>query len=277
METENNSTKNNEEKGLTENKNACVVLKKSDLDPQQHKRIQAMLGNGKEQATSYVIDKCGEKLLIDENCIKTIDTLCFQNCKECEIIIDEMCTKIFFDSCSGCKVSVNKRVVTAMVEVWKSQNMNLMLNVKIGTLVMDVCKVMKVCFNTLDNVGSLVWTTVFDLNVTVLDAPEQVLNSGVEQMKLQYEDLREATDQFIIRVVKGQLLSEKMIRLPNGFPTTEREKKEFDDRQEANMRILAQNAGLTVGKKKTGPRIKPNEPCHCGSGKKYKKCLYGQG
>lgn len=72
---------------------------------------------------------------------------------------------------------------------------------------------------------------------------------------------------------QGKLLTEQIIRLENGYPTTAREKKIYDDRQEEAIQKLAKDAGITISKKKaTGPKVKPNEPCHCGSGKKFKKC-----
>jgi uncharacterized protein YecA (UPF0149 family) len=64
--------------------------------------------------------------------------------------------------------------------------------------------------------------------------------------------------------------------LKNGYPTTEREAADFERRQEANLQKLAQEMGITINKKKpTGPKLKPNDPCHCNSGKKFKKC-HGQ-
>ena len=55
------------------------------------------------------------------------------------------------------------------------------------------------------------------------------------------------TDQFIVRLLpnkltgKIQLLNELVVRLENGFPTTEREARQFEERQEANLQALARN------------------------------------
>jgi len=49
--------------------------------------------------------------------------------------------------------------------------------------------------------------------------------------------------QFIVRFIEGQLLSERIVRLPNGYPTTEREKKIYDENQlkkEDELRKLVQ-------------------------------------
>lgn len=53
------------------------------------------------------------------------------------------------------------------------------------------------------------------------------------------------TDQFIVRLLphkatgQVQLLNELVVRLDNGFPTTEREARQFEERQEANLKALA--------------------------------------
>ncbi len=55
------------------------------------------------------------------------------------------------------------------------------------------------------------------------------------------------TDQFICRLLPNrvtgqlQLLNELIVRLENGFPTTEREARQFEERQEANLQALARN------------------------------------
>ena len=60
----------------------------------------------------------------------------------------------------------------------------------------------------------------------------------------------------------------------NGFPATAREEAEFDRREEQQLSGLAERMGITIHRKqdKIGARVKPNAPCPCGSGAKYKKC-----
>jgi preprotein translocase subunit SecA len=36
--------------------------------------------------------------------------------------------------------------------------------------------------------------------------------------------------------------------------------------------MMAKEMGVTIKPKKGGIKVKPNEPCPCGSGKKVKKC-----
>merc|ERR1719253_1395220 len=72
----------------------------------------------------------------------------------------------------------------------------------------------------------------------------------------------------------GKLTCDKVIRLKNGFPSTKREDDEHISREEGKLDDLAKRMGVTVARKadSIGARVKPNEPCPCGSGQKYKKC-----
>ena len=51
-------------------------------------------------------------------------------------------------------------------------------------------------------------------------------------------DYKENFDQFIVRYVEGKLTQELVVRLPNGFPTTDREADDYDRRQEKNNKLF---------------------------------------
>lgn len=64
------------------------------------------------------------------------------------------------------------------------------------------------------------------------------LETGIETIdREEVPDFKERFDQFIIRYVKGKLVQELIVRLKNGFPTTEREAAEFDENKEKNDRL----------------------------------------
>ena len=80
--------------------------------------------------------------------------------------------------------------------------------------------------------------------------------------------------QFQIKRVHGRFESTKIVRLANGFPSTKKDVQNFDRRQESNVGMIAKKTGITIKRAEDsiGARIKPNAPCPCGSGRKYKKC-----
>jgi len=193
--------------------------------------------------------------------------------KNCEYEVDSLCTKVLVDACSNCVITINKKIVTNMVEVFKSNGCTLNINTKTGTLQIDVCKNVTLNFEEKEHFNMIVWANVSDLNIKFKDAAHHDMQTGFEQAKAVYPNAIVDFDQFYVRFVKEKLLCEQVVRLKNGFPTTEREAAEFDRRQEENLKKLAKEMGLSVGKKKRDtPKLKPNEQCYCASGKKYKKC-----
>lgn len=76
------------------------------------------------------------------------------------------------------------------------------------------------------------------------------LLTGFGHMQDEYANLNEERSQFKLHYLSGKMLNEKVIRLPNGFPTTKREKDAFEAQQEKNMKILAEKMGIVVPRAK---------------------------
>jgi len=251
------------------------------LEDREAQRIQAMMGNTKNQEAKYVVGQTGQKETFGEGSHTPNATVYFKNCSDCEYVLDAYCTKVFVESCKNTTIVLNKKIITNTVDVWRCENVTLRINTDVGTLQTDMCKGLDLDVHHTDALKTLVWAGVHDMKLSYRNTDEHKLHTGFEQMKEQlgskYPNLSEQTDQFITRFVNGKLLTELIVRLQNGYPTTQREADEFDRRQEELVQRLAKEAGITINKKKpAGPKIKPNEPCTCNSGKKYKKCC-GQG
>jgi len=254
-----------------------IITNPQPLDPKEQSKMQAMLGGGKNQAAKFIVGTKDQTEILGEESFKTNSTVLFKDCINCNYTVNQMCTKILIDGCHNTTITVNEKIVTSTLDVYKSNNFKLVLNTKIGTLQMDMCSNLKVEFHKKEDFHSLIWAGVHDLSLSFLDSPDTIL-TGYDQMKILHPELRETIDQFIIRFVHDKLtstdnlLNEQIIRLINGYPTTEREKKIYDDRQEEALQILAKNAGIVIGKK-SEKKTPPNAICpKCASGKKYKKC-----
>jgi len=121
-------------------------------------------------------------------------------------------------------------------------------------------------------------TSVAKRDTSVAAGPaEWTVKTGLTEMRKEFANLRADIDQFKVHFVGDRLLNERVVRLNNGFPTTQREADDYDRRQEINMQKLADSMGITVKRKQRDPkqvRVKRNDPCPCGSGKKAKNCCY---
>jgi len=239
-------------------------------------KLNATLGNINVQATAVVRNESRQTTTLDAVRVKTSDTLVFKGCRDGTYTVTGMHTKLVIDECVGCKFFVNAKVISAVADLYKCENIELHSTVAIKTLQVDNCTNVKVKFVDSEHFHSVVWAGTKQLEVNVKHTKELQSNTGVDVIRAKHPtmEIRDDIDQFITRIIDSELLTERVIRLPNGFPSTQREKDEFDARQERNMQAFAKNAGLTfVRTKHVGDKAPPrNSPCTCGSGKKYKVC-----
>ena len=63
--------------------------------------------------------------------------------------------------------------------------------------------------------------------------------TGNDQVKNnpKFGEVDDKIDQFIIRLIKGRIMEEQVVRLANGFPTTDREADSFDRLKERNDQL----------------------------------------
>lgn len=115
-----------------------------------------------------------------------------------------------------------------------------MINKPVATLQLDMCSNITVHFTSKSLFSTVVWAGMHKFKLIVGEDEESgdVLESGVEQVENEVNDLQENFDQFIVRYVDGKLTQELVVRLKNGFPTTDREADAFEERQKKNEEIL---------------------------------------
>jgi hypothetical protein len=255
------------------------VPSQPDVDPQEMKRLQVQLGKGnKKTETKFLLNQKNQKLTLTPESLKRTETLYIKGCSNVDYTVEARCTKVLIESCNNVKVTFNSIVTTSTAEVWKCDNVNLSINCKLETIQVDLCNNVTADFRRRDMIHQVVWAGVTDIKVSIPDGSgsKETVSSGIVQMKELYPDLQEQTDQFMIRIVETNLISEALVRLENGFPTTEREAKAFEEREKRNKIIAEKHLKKLVktAEVKHSPKTKVgrNDPCTCNSGIKYKKC-----
>lgn len=236
-------------------------------------------------------------MVLGEEEIAMSDSIYFKKCQDCTFTIRATCTKIFIESCDRIRFNFEGKVITHTVEVWKCKGFEAMFKTPVKTLQVDLCEGVKVEWEKSDDFNRVVWSATEDLSLSFGDSgtltignhlvlthyiEEHKINVGSQKMAKLNPNVNPETDQFIIRLLpnkitnKPTLLNELIVRLENGFPTTEREARQFEERQEANLQALARELlgkDVAIGKKKAvNVKVNRNGPCVCGSDKKYKKC-----
>jgi len=198
-------------------------------------------------------------------------TLVFFNCENCNFVVENYSIKIFVQSCKNCSIVINGKIITATLEIYKSEGVKLDLNTRCGTLQADVVDGLDVTYGKHEDFTMLIWAGCEKLNVGFGDREDKI-ESGFAVMSKEMANLTLERSQFKVSTVNDKVIQEPVIRLPNGFTTTVRERDAFDKQQELNMQAMAKTMGITIKPGKKGIKVKPNEKCPCGSGKKFKKC-----
>jgi len=250
------------------------------MDAQEARKAQAQLGNAKEQEIFPVTNKKGETIVIKDE-LKQEHTLFIKGCEDCTIEVRGRCTKVMIEGCRKSKIHLHSRIFTNIVEAWKCADVHLNIQTDVKTLQLDLCRNLETRYSTRDNLPNITWAGVYNMSIAFDDEPNTPPHvTGFDEMKPNYPDLNPIYDQFIMRVIKGEITAEQVVRLANGYPTTEREAQEFDTQKEKNeknaeeyIRTRLKDSGITLGKKKpAGPKVGRNDPCPCGSNKKSKNC-----
>jgi len=165
--------------------------------------------------------------------------------------------KILIEDCQNCEISLHGPIKTNVLEVWRNNNLVLTVDTEVHTLQADLCEDLKIIYSHKAYLGSLVQAGIKGLTVEFSDYSDLNFKSGVLVLRDEHPDLDDRLDQFITRFVKdcdNKLVTEKIIRLENGFHTTEREKGEWDSQKEKNdknteesIRKMLKLAGPALG------------------------------
>merc|ERR1712137_432809 len=250
------------------------------------KANESLRQHQKNQETKLVTGQSGEKIALNNGYTRKATVYLKQN-TDCEINIDKPCTKVMIESCNGCTIRLNAAINTEVVEFWNCDDATLEINTKVKTLQADLCTNATTKFAEKSYFSQIIWAGMKNYVITI---GSDRLETGYETIdREEVPDLKERFDQFIIRYVKGKLLQELIVRLKNGFPTTEREAAAFDEQKEKNDRLYEAHVRkmLSSGVAGIGEKLEKlnktevkkvgrNDACTCGSGKKYKKCCEGK-
>jgi len=255
-------------------------------DAETIKANEKLRDHQKKQETKLVTKQNGEKVALNNGFTRKATVYLKENA-DSEFNVDKPCTKILIESCNNCTIRLNAAVNTEVVEIWNCENTTLEINTKVKTLQADLCTDVTTTFAEKSYFSQIIWAGM--KNYVVVIGGER-LETGIEKIdREEIPDFKERFDQFIVRYVKGKLLQELIVRLKNGFPTTEREAAAFDEQKEKNdklyeahVRKMIASGSVGIGEKLEKlnkveiKKVGRNDPCTCGSGKKFKKCCEGK-
>lgn len=266
-------------------RNAKVPNVRPKLDADEEKKMNAMFGTLQDQDTVFIMKKDGTVENVDVEAgqsasdLKSTPTLVVKDCKNVTVNVNRRVVKALIQNCHNCTLVFNQSILTNTLECWRSENVTIETAKVLKTMQLDIINGCRVIYHKLSDFGSIIWNSVEGLELTFKDSPSHDMKTGFAEAKAEMPDSSEV-DQFIIRHLDGAMKQERCVRLKNGFLSTEREAIEWDkkntlafDRYKASF---LKEAGVAINRDPNEVVQKPNDPCACGSGKKYKKCCQGK-
>jgi hypothetical protein len=254
-----------------------TVSTEKELTRDEQLRIQSKVGAGKAAKVKAVVGCEGADQTFDETNLHDDQVIVFTDCKASTFRVTSHCVKIFIERCHGCTFRFEGRIITSTIEVDRCEECNVLCSTKVGTLQCEQSKRMNLVYAAKELLGKgwIVWAGCFMLRVQVGEdlmrcdfgltkSVDSTVNVERTQFKISYDSL-------------GKLVCDKIIRLANGYPTTRAEDEEHTRRKEEKLKMMADRMGITIHRKGGKIKVKPNAPCPCGSGKKFKKCCGGKG
>ncbi|CAG8541768.1 1616_t:CDS:2 [Funneliformis mosseae] len=159
---------------------------------------------------------------LDDTSISSNSTIFLRLCEDMEYVVNSVCTKIMIENCKNLKLTVNEKILTSIIEVWKSDGININLNAQVQTVQIDQCKNVNLEYDNPSKFYSIVWTNASHLSMKIYEVGQEKhsLNAGDEDSS---DDDKPNPVQYIVRLIDNQLVTEELIRAEKGFPTTQRE------------------------------------------------------
>ncbi|KAG0024642.1 hypothetical protein BGZ81_007633 [Podila clonocystis] len=189
--------------------------------------------NAKEDATHLIRDETDQARQVLT--VQDRKALYLLKCENCEYVIQGKPVKISIENCKNIVIKIEDKVITGMVDIWKSENISLDFERSVSVFQLDNIKTIAIRLPTHEHFGSMVWTGVDDIS---LHCGDQTHNLSYSQLQTRHPDLRPEMDQFKTTFVDGLPRTEAVVRLENGYPATRSEEASFRELEKKKDEVL---------------------------------------
>ncbi|KAG0049703.1 hypothetical protein BGZ83_005474 [Gryganskiella cystojenkinii] len=189
--------------------------------------------NAKESATHLIKDA---KDVTDEVLeVEDRKALYLLQCENCVYTVQGKPIKLSIEKCKNLTIKIEGKVLTGMVDIWKSENIILDFDRSVSVFQMDNIKTISIRMPDAEHFGSMVWAGVEDIKLHLGDDVHELSYS---QLQVRNPELRPETDQFKTTFVNGSAKTEAIVRLENGYPATRAEEASFQRMEKKKDEVL---------------------------------------
>ncbi|KAF9425788.1 hypothetical protein BGZ94_007222 [Podila epigama] len=193
--------------------------------------------NAKENATNLIRDEKDKAQ--QEVTVQDRKALYFLNCENCEFTVQGQPLKLSIENCKNVVIKIEGKIITGVVDVWKSDIVALEFERSVSLFQLDSIKTISIRMPDTEHFGSMVWTGVYDID---LHFGETTHTLSYAQLQTRFPNLQQDVDQFKTTFVDELPKTEAMVRLENGYPATRSEAASYKDqvkKKEEALRIPA--------------------------------------
>ncbi|KAF9580252.1 hypothetical protein BGW38_003174 [Lunasporangiospora selenospora] len=186
-------------------------------------------GNAKENATHLIR---GAKDVQNE-VIEVPDRMALYllECEDCVYSIEGKPIKISIEKCKNVKLVVEGKVLTGVVDAWKSENLDLEFTRAVSTFELDSINAITIRMPEEEYFGQMVWSKV----------EETQLHLGDEEHRLNLAEVQgrnQESSRFKTTIVQGSLKTEAIYRLEDGYLATRAEEAKFKEMERKKDEVL---------------------------------------
>ncbi|KAI8606240.1 hypothetical protein EDD21DRAFT_361411 [Dissophora ornata] len=157
-------------------------------------------------------------------------------CENCEYTIRGKLVKLSIEKCKNVVLKIEDKVVTGIVDAWKSENISLDFDRSVAMFQLEAIKTIVIHLPDAEHFGSMVWAGVNGLKLHL--GQDTHLLSFLD-MQSRNPSLNAETNQFKTTIVDGSIMTEAIVRLEGGHVATRAEEasiRELEKRKEDALR-----------------------------------------
>ena len=140
------------------------------LNKNDQARIQAKCAAGHAAKIKAIVKTKNITEVYDASNLPDDHVLVFTECVGCDFLVASHVVKIFVEKCTKCTFRFEGRIITAVVEIDRCEECNVLIGTPVGTLQIEQCKRMNVVFaQKALLIGYIIWAGCFTLRVQVGD------------------------------------------------------------------------------------------------------------
>ncbi|KAG0237827.1 hypothetical protein BGW42_008448 [Actinomortierella wolfii] len=191
--------------------------------------------SAKERATQFLQHEVSQESAIQMEPHKALYLL---NCKDCTYTVQGKPVKIAIENCENVVLKVTDKVLTGVIDVWGSKNIQVDCERAVGLFQLDNVKGFSLKLPDPEYFNEMIWVGSDNM---VLHLGDEKHELGCSKLSASHPEQRRELDQFKTTMKPTGLVTEAVIRVNAGFPTTRAEEASHERLERQKDAVLGRS------------------------------------